>query len=246
MSLPRTLEPELMDSREEVWAYDAMDHRDVNRVFVNDFLEALQAAGLFSEGSLCLTTRPDDARFVDCDAATIRIVDLGTATAQIPIELAQRSRLLQIMAIDFAAGMLDVAMMNVDAAGLRDQIQLDCVDAKHLPYTDGMFDGTISNSLLHHLEHPHTVIAEAIRVTRKHGLLFFRDLLRPSDQASLESLVQTYAADASPLARLLFTNSLHASLSMDDISDILKSLDLPCSGLHQTTDRHWTLSIRRT
>lgn len=66
MSLPRTLEPELMDSREEVWAYDAMDHRDVNRVFVNDFLEALQAAGLFSEGSLCLTTRPDDARFVDC------------------------------------------------------------------------------------------------------------------------------------------------------------------------------------
>ena len=52
MSQPRTLEPELMDSREEVWAYDAMDHRDVNRVFVNDFLEALQAAGLFSEGSL--------------------------------------------------------------------------------------------------------------------------------------------------------------------------------------------------
>ena len=38
--LPRTLEPEVMDSVEEARDYDAMDHAVVNRVFVEDFLAA--------------------------------------------------------------------------------------------------------------------------------------------------------------------------------------------------------------
>ncbi len=39
--LQRILEPELMDSPEEALAYDAMDHGEVNRKFVDDLLEAL-------------------------------------------------------------------------------------------------------------------------------------------------------------------------------------------------------------
>jgi hypothetical protein len=36
--LARTLEPEAMDSDDEACAYDAMDHRDVNRRFVETHL----------------------------------------------------------------------------------------------------------------------------------------------------------------------------------------------------------------
>ena len=38
--LPRVLEPEVMDSPEEARDYDAMDHAEVNRRFVADFLTA--------------------------------------------------------------------------------------------------------------------------------------------------------------------------------------------------------------
>ena len=72
--LPRTLEPEVMDTREEAVDYDSMDHSGVNRVFVDDLLTANQAAG-FDADSL---TEP------------LRILDVGTGTAQIPIELCRR------------------------------------------------------------------------------------------------------------------------------------------------------------
>ena len=58
--LPRTLEPEVMDSAEEAGDYDAMDHGAVNRAFVADLQEGWdrrdaaidhlkQAAPIFAE-----------------------------------------------------------------------------------------------------------------------------------------------------------------------------------------------------
>src|ERR1051325_11092068 len=63
-NMQRVLEPEVMDSLDEAIDYDAMDHAEVNRLFVADFL---QAAGRM--------------------AADAEILDLGTGTAQIPIEM---------------------------------------------------------------------------------------------------------------------------------------------------------------
>ena len=57
--------------------YDAMDHSAVNRVFVQDFL-AVWDGGL-------------------------SILDVGTGTAQIPIELCRQSPAAKIVAIDLAA-----------------------------------------------------------------------------------------------------------------------------------------------
>ena len=39
--LARTLEPELMDTAEEAQLYDAMDHAEVNRRFVDDLLATI-------------------------------------------------------------------------------------------------------------------------------------------------------------------------------------------------------------
>ena len=43
--LPRTLEPELMDSDVDAGEYDAMDHSAVNRQFVTDLLATVRAVG---------------------------------------------------------------------------------------------------------------------------------------------------------------------------------------------------------
>ena len=79
--LPRTLEPEVMDSADEARDYDAMDHGAVNRAFVADFLAIWDGLN--------------------------PILDVGTGTAQIPIELCRQAATARVTGIDLAEYMLD-------------------------------------------------------------------------------------------------------------------------------------------
>jgi ubiquinone/menaquinone biosynthesis C-methylase UbiE len=220
--LPRTLEPEVMDTPEEARDYDAMDHGEVNRVFVDDLLAAL----------------PEGSRFGE----VLRVLDAGTGTALIPIELARRGRPVQVVAVDLAEHMLALAERNVAAAGLTDVITLARVDAKRLPYDDDAFDVVMSNSIVHHIPEPEGTLVEALRVLRPGGLLLVRDLLRPPDEATLERLVETYAGDENADQRQLFRQSLHAALTVDEVRVLLGRLGLPSECCRQTTDRHWTIA----
>jgi len=130
--LPRILEPEFMDTAEEARDYDSMDHAEVNRRFVDDLLAALSA--------FCLLPSAFDRPY--------RLLDLGTGTAQIPIELCRRvtwprlsetrigADFLEVIAVDAAAHMLALAQQNIDAAGFADRIRVQLADAKHLPFAD--------------------------------------------------------------------------------------------------------------
>lgn len=217
--LSRVLEPEVMDSRQEAIDYDAMDHSTVNRVFVDDFLQLWRR---------------------DVAAATGEILDLGTGTAQIPIELLRREPGFHVVAIDLAEHMLALGVRNVASAGFSRQIQLERVDAKHLPYEIGRFAAVMSNSIVHHIPEPAGVLAEARRVLHPQGVLFVRDLLRPADDASVRHLVDTYAAGANAQQRQLFEASLRAALSLDEIRGIVSRLGHEPGQVHQTSDRHWT------
>lgn len=217
--LPRILEAEVMDSLDDALDYDTMDHTAVNRVFVEELLAVCPAPG--------------------------DVLDLGTGTALIPIELCQREPTCRVMAADAAVSMLQLARNNVESAGLIGRIQATQVDAKRLPYSDGMFDTVMSNSILHHIPEPLAVLAEAIRVTRAGGLLFFRDLLRPDDKASLDQLVDTYAAGANDHQRQMFADSLHAALTLEEIRQLMGSLGFSPDTVRATSDRHWTWVARK-
>jgi len=233
--LPRTLEPEVMDSPAEARQYDAMDHSAVNARFVEDLVAALSLVELtLGQGN-------------DQELPTGRLdfLDLGTGTAQIPILLCRRLPATRVMGADAAIPMLELAQRNVELAGLRDQIQLDQVDAKQLHYSDQMFAVTMSNSIVHHIPEPLTVLAEALRVTRRDGLLFFRDLTRPASAAAVEDLVASYAADCDDDQRRLFRESLHAALTLDEIRTMVGSLGFDPATVQMTSDRHWTWIARR-
>src|SRR6266436_5237853 len=135
--LPRVLEPEVMDSIEEAHDYDLMDHSQVNRVFVTDFLNCWDGEG--------------------------PVLDVGTGTAQIPIELCRHSSKAQVVAIDLAEHMLAVGRENVRKAGFSDRIRLERQDAKQLPYPAEFFGAVISNSIVHHIPEPSAVLAEIVR-----------------------------------------------------------------------------------
>jgi ubiquinone/menaquinone biosynthesis C-methylase UbiE len=229
--LPRTLEPEVMDTAEEAADYDAMDHSVVNRVFVGDFVTALNR-GLTPPGS------------------PMGVLDVGTGTALIPIELARLVRELGdlrsgvrhgqetgrnntldpgsspllIAALDLAEEMLKLGRINVERSGFSDCISVELVDAKRLPYKDGAFDAVMSNSIVHHIPEPRGVLAEMWRVLKPGGLLFVRDLLRPETSDEVERIVATYAGSESLRQQQLFRQSLHAALTVEEIAGLLATV----------------------
>lgn len=225
MTLKRVLEPEVMDTLQEAQEYDAMDHGEVNRRFVADMLEFLGPEPL-----------PDDAE----------LLDLGTGTAQIPVELCLRRGDCRVVAVDLSTHMLDLAQYNLEVAGVVERILLQHADAKRLPYQDGRFWCVFSNSIVHHIPDPERVLGEAVRVLADDGWLFFRDLLRPATDEAVRHLVATYAGRESEFQQRMFDNSLRAALDLGEIRDIVQRLGFPGDSVQATSDRHWTWAVRRS
>jgi len=241
--LTRILEPEAMDTVEEALDYDSMDHAEVNGRFVDDLLAALSEGAPQTDGRA-----KDDA----AAPAACRLLDLGTGTAQIPIALVRRARetnvplRLDVAAVDLSAEMLVVAKRNVAAAGMADVIRLERLDVKTLPYPDERFAAVLSNSIVHHIPEPAEAIAEAVRVTRPGGLLFFRDLRRPNDQSELERLVALHAAGGTDSQRAMLAASLQAALTVDEMAAIVAALGFSPGDVRATSDRHWTWRSTKT
>jgi ubiquinone/menaquinone biosynthesis C-methylase UbiE len=226
MRLPRTLEPEVMDTEEEARDYDSMDHADVNARFCDDFLERLPPLG--------------------------RVLDVGTGTALIPIELCRREPGASVHAIDLASSMLASARRNLERAGLARRVHLEKGDAKCTRWSDGAFDAVISNSLVHHVADVARALREMHRLVRPGGVLFVRDLARPENVDEVLRIVDRYAplgdsADSIVGAvvqrqRKLFEASLHAALTPDEVIESVVPLGIPRDAVRLTSDRHWTLT----
>ncbi len=216
--LPRVLEPEVMDTAEEARDYDAMDHSAVNTLFAENFLAAWSARS--------------------------PILDVGTGTAQIPIEICRQHAAgdIRVVAIDLADHMLALARRNVGRAGFAERIIVEKADAKGFRYPDGHFGAVISNSIIHHIPEPFGCFSEMHRVCAPGGTLFVRDLVRPADEPTLRRLVDTYAAGANDHQRKMFAESLHAALTLEEVRELVGLLGYPPRTVAQSSDRHWTWS----
>ena len=223
--LPRILEPEVMDTAEDAADYDSMDHSEVNRRFVEHWGMACRSEGLALD-------------------APLKMLDVGTGTARIPIEFCRRFPQLKINAIDLATEMLQLAAINVEQAGLGDRIELQLIDAKQIPSDGGTYESVVSNTIIHHIPEPWSCLSEMVRMLAPGGLLFVRDLMRPETDAEVESLVETHAHESTPRQKQLLRQSLHAALTVDEVAAILEQLRLPREWVSATSDRHWTVSGR--
>ena len=229
MPLDRVLEPEVMDGDAEAADYDAMDHAAVNTRFVDDWLATLrprERAGL-------------------TDGSGAVVLDVGTGTALIPLELLARTDVGHVVAVDAAAVMLVRAGRHRRRLDRPGRLTLMLADAKRLPLADGSCRAVVGNSLVHHIPEPVAAFAEMVRVTAPGGRLFVRDLLRPADEATLTQLVATHAGDAAPSQRLLFADSLRAALTVEEIAAFVARWGFPASTVAQTSDRHWTFAATK-
>ncbi|MBD2250252.1 class I SAM-dependent methyltransferase [Nostoc parmelioides] len=213
--MQRQLEPEVMDSWEEASEYDAMDFTEVNTAFAEE-------AVAFSPSEHGL------------------VLDVGTGTARIPILICQKRPQWQLVAIDMAENMLQIATQHVQQSGLQEHIRLELVDAKRLPYEDGIFDLVVSNSLVHHLPDPLPFFAEIKRVCKPQGGIFIRDLFRPEDEATMNALVASIGNEYDDYQKKLFRDSLHAALTLDEVNQLIITAGLTGVEIYQSSDRHWT------
>jgi ubiquinone/menaquinone biosynthesis C-methylase UbiE len=213
--MQRVLEPEVMDSWEEAIDYDAMNFLEVNTAFS----QRVSQLG---------------------PSSSAKILDAGTGTARIPILLCQLHPQWQVFGIDLAQNMLKIGSQHIEAAGLQNQIVLELVDAKQLPYEDGQFEMVISNSLVHHLPDPLPFFMELKRVLQPQGAICIRDLLRPPDAATMSALVESIGTQYNTHQKKLFRDSLHAALTIDEVNQLIAQAGIQDVKIYQSSDRHWT------
>ena len=220
--MQRILEPEVMDSPEEAIDYDTMDFTEVNTAF------AEKAIAISARYAIALS--PPAAK----------VLDVGTGTARIPILICQQRPHWQIVGIDLAHSMLQVGLKNVEQAELQQQISLELVDAKQMPYQDGQFDMVISNSIVHHLPDPLPFFREIKRVIKPGGAILIRDLIRPASEEIMNALVDSIGTEYNAHQKLLFRDSLHAAFTLDEVKEMVDKSGLEGVKVYQSSDRHWT------
>jgi len=216
-SMERVLEPEVMDTEEEAREYDGMDHSAPNGAFVDRLVE------LGGHG---------------------RVLDVGTGPGHVPVLICERLPEARVVGIDLSERMLALAKARRDASPHAARIDVRKADAKGLDFDDASFDAVVSNTILHHIPEPITLLREARRVLRPGGVLVIRDLYRPATPERLDELVALHAASDTPYQRAMFRASLCAALTPEELRTTADEAGLEHAELSIDTDRHMTLQVR--
>ena len=209
-----------MDTWLEATAYDAMDFESVNTGFATDA--------------------------IDLDPYAIKILDVGTGTARIPILMCQQRPQYLITGIDLAQSMLIIGQRNVAEAGLNQRIRLERVDSKRMPYPDLEFDMIVSNSLVHHIPDPLSFFQEIKRLVRPGGAILIRDLIRPESEDIVNELVAKIGEEYDTHQQQLFRDSLKAALTLVEVQELIDRAGLAQVKLTQSSALHWTIKRQQT
>ncbi len=100
------------------------------------------------------------------------LVDIGTGTGRVLSLLSSRVRRAE--GIDQSHEMLTIARANLNRAGVENA-NVRKGDAAALPLEDGAADLVVIHQVLHYVENPDRVIAEAARILRPEGRLIVVD-----------------------------------------------------------------------
>src|SRR5207248_10893664 len=98
-----------------------------------------------------------------------RVLDIGCGVGTTAVAMAKQFT-VTVTAADVSADMLDRAIANVGAAGVRDRVSVEAADICALPYADGQFDRVVAEAVTMFVDRDQA-ISELVRVCRPGGLV---------------------------------------------------------------------------
>lgn len=215
--MKRICEAELMDDLAQAEAYGAADFSSSDRALVK------WIAQQFPEG------------------LGENLVDLGCGPGNITFLLAEKYPEARVLGLDGALAMLGLAEERRVSEQVRFQeVLLPCPDL------EGGHTALISNSLLHHLHDPQGLWQSVRQLGAPGAVVVIHDLRRPSNDAALDELVERYAAEAPPILRRDYSQSLRAAFTLEEVREQLALAGLSELQLAERQDRYLVVWGRLT
>ena len=106
-----------------------------------------------------------------------RILDVGTGSGNLPIEIAKRAPNLEITGIDLSKVLIKLASRMAKKEGLEKRIRFEVESAYNLSAEDGYFDLVVSSGVIHHLRYPAKAFNEIYRVLKSGKEAWLYDLI---------------------------------------------------------------------
>jgi ubiquinone/menaquinone biosynthesis C-methylase UbiE len=110
------------------------------------------------------------------------LLDLGTGPGYLPIEIAKRAPLVNLVGLDLSLPLIRMARENARRAGTAGRLRFEVGNAARLRFADNSFDRVVSTGMLHMLTNPVTVLKEARRVLKQGADALIYDPARVSSQ----------------------------------------------------------------
>jgi ubiquinone/menaquinone biosynthesis C-methylase UbiE len=153
-------------------------------------------------------------------SAGARVLDIGTGSGLLAIELTKAHPDWQVTGTDISEKMLELAQQNAARAGFNDMINYRQAPAATLPFADGFFSLVVSNASLHLWTDPLKVLQEIARVTAAGGYCLIWDNMRLTALSPLLSLIgRVMGMNAEQ--RRLWLNAMRASYTVGETKAIL-------------------------
>ena len=214
--MKRVPEPDLMEQKEQAYAYANADFSNSNELFLEKLFE------------FCSIT--DETK----------ILDVGCGDGEIPIKIYKKTK-SKITVLDGSSAMLDEFSKKMSANDIDDiKIIHRRYEDTHL--TEKSFDILISNSVLHHVKSPKKFWEKSFNLVRQQGQIVLMDLFRPSNEHELLTILEKYGGSNQVLLND-FENSLRAAYTPYEVEGQLSSFPSISSSVKAISDRHFFVTI---
>ena len=240
--MERICEPELMEGVAQAQAYGAADFSASDQALVERLVELLGPDGL---------------------ELPLRIIDLGCGPGNISFRLVDRFPQAQVVGLDGAAAMLDLAEQTLDhhpqwrrrltfvSALLPLAPGQDLAEGGQAAMPGGLpaglgagFGVVVSNSLLHHLHDPQVLWRTVRQLAAPGALVLVRDLRRPASPEAIRLMLQRYASEAPEILQRDYSHSLAAAFTLEEVEGQLREAGLTALTAQELGDRYLEVAGR--